>query len=79
MSGRFVHPEATPEEVCIGNVYKVDFAKIGWSTKRMGEKPYDSFGAPLRGGNMRPAFVQRSELEAAGAEIPNIGPIDHRW
>lgn len=76
---RFVHPEAVAGEVWLGNVYAVDFKFIGWTTKRLGSKPYDSYGAPLKGGNMRPVLVSRREIEEAGVAIPVVGPIDHRW
>jgi hypothetical protein len=76
---RLVHPEADPDEVWIGNVYKVDFPAIGWETKRLGIKPLDMSGERLKGGNMRPVFVKRREIEAAGVPIPEYGPVDHRW
>lgn len=77
---RIQHPEATAGEVFMGNLYAADFPAVGWSTKRMGKIPRDTLlGKPLKGGNMRPVFIQRAEVEAAGVEIPDIGPIDHRW
>lgn len=76
---RMVHPEATPTEVHIGNVYGCDFPKVGWITKRLGKVPMGSNGNPLKGGNMKPVFVERIEIENAGVPIPDTGPIDHRW
>lgn len=73
------HPEATADEECIGNIYRVDFRQVGWRTKRLGKVPYGQDGKRLKGGNMRPVFVQRSELDAAQTPIPDTGPIDHRW
>lgn len=75
-----LHPEALPGEICIGNIYGVDFRLIRWTTKRMGKVPYSSTtGEPLKGGQMRPVFVSRREIEDAGVAIPVFGPIDHRW
>lgn len=79
MSERLQHPEATANEVWIGNIYPGDFGHIGWQTKRLGKRPLDSFGAPLKGGGFRPVFVARTELLAANVDIPAIGPVDHRW
>ena len=79
MNGRFVHPEATADEIMIGNIYPCDFGRIGWKTKRLGKVPLDHSGKKLKGGNMRPVFVARAELLAANVDIPAIGPIDHRW
>jgi hypothetical protein len=76
---RFAHPEAEAGEVWLGNVFAVDFKFIGWTTKRLGSKPYDSYGALLKGGNMRPVLVSRQEVEDAGVAIPAVGPINHRW
>lgn len=79
-SDRLPHPEATGEEVCIGNILASDFGPIGWATKRLGRVSLNTFdGKPLKGGNMRPVFVSRKEIEAAGVAIPATGPIDHRW
>lgn len=76
---RAVHPEADPNEVHIGNVYGADFQMVGWKTKRLGIRAMGSDGEVLKGGNMKPVFVKRAELEAAGVEIPDEGPVDHRW
>ena len=77
---RLQHPEATPDEVCIGNIFASDFGPIGWATKRLGKVPRNTFdGSPLKGGNMRPVFVSRKEIEDAGVATPATGPIDHRW
>lgn len=76
---RFRHPEATPDETCIGNVYACDFPMIGWTTKRLGKVPYGSDGQRLKGGSMRPVLVKVAEIEAAGVPIPATGPVDHRW
>ncbi|MFW6173897.1 MAG: hypothetical protein ACOC5T_09145 [Elusimicrobiota bacterium] len=53
------------------NVFtKGDFAVVGWESKRMGEKAYDSNGDPVPGAN--PVFVQRSELEEAGFDPDQV-------
>jgi len=76
---RAAHPDALVGEVCIGNVYKVDFPAVGWATKRLGHTAVGTDGERVRGGNMRPVLVARAEIEAAGVAIPDEGPIDHRW
>ena len=78
--GRRQHPEATADEVHVGNIYAIDFAAIGWTTRRLGKIPRSSTtGEVVKGGPMRPVFAQRSEIEAAGVAIPVTGPVDHRW
>lgn len=78
--GRLLHPEATRDEVCIGNIFASDFSPIGWATKRLGRVSLNTFdGTPLKGGNMRPVFASRKEIEDVGVAIPATGPIDHRW
>ena len=79
MTDRFVHPEATADEILIGNIYACDFARVGWKTKRLGKVALDHSGKKLKGGNMRPVFAARSEVLLAFVDIPDIGPIDHRW
>jgi len=76
---RFRHPEAHDDEVWIGNVWKVDFPAIGWESKRLGSQTYDAHGKHLPRDVMKPVFVKREELEAAGVAIPAMGPVDHRW
>lgn len=74
------HPEASDDEVCIGNIWSCDFAAIGWQTKRLGKIPLSAEGERLRGGSMRPVLVSRAEIEAAGVVIPDDGRrVDHRW
>lgn len=76
---RAVHPEAMESEVHIGNVYGVDFRRIGWKSKRLGKMAMGSDGEKLKGGNMKPVFVGRAEIEAAGVPIPDAGAVDHQW
>lgn len=71
------HPEATDEEVCIGNMFAADFRRVGWTTKRLGRKAYEASGKVIP--NFRPVLVARAEIEAAGVPIPPTGPVDHRW
>lgn len=74
------HPEATSEEVFIGNLFPVDFRLVGWTTKRMGVNAFDRDGVPLsRQPRFRPVFVQRQELVDAGVAIADVGAIDHRY
>jgi hypothetical protein len=75
---RFQHPEAQPGEVWMANLWSVDFKHVGWTTKRLGRATFDSSGTPI-GGGMRPVFISRAEVVAAGVEIPIVGAIDHRW
>lgn len=78
---RAIHPEAKAGEVWIGNMWRADFAKVGWQTKRRGEVAYFSDGRAIPKSQVfAPCFVMRVEIEAAGVEIPNDNrPIDHRW
>lgn len=77
---RPTHPEATATEVLIGNMWRSDFPKVGWKTKRLGKTAYLTNGKPIpKSQAFAPVFVQRAEIEAAGVPIPDSGPIDHRW
>jgi hypothetical protein len=71
------HPEATEHEVLIGNMFRSDFPRVGWTNKRMGKHAYDSKGRLIA--NMRPVFVSRAELESSGIDISGPFPLDHRW
>ena len=73
------HPECKRGEVHIGNVYASDFGLVGWSSKRLGKVPRGADGIALKGGNMRPVFVQEREMRAAGCAIDGEGALDHRW
>lgn len=75
---RFSHPESQAGEIWLANVEPGDFDTIGWRTKRLGNKPYDSYGYPLKGGTKRPVMVQHSEAEAAYVAIPVLGAMDLR-
>lgn len=63
------HPELRPGEIHFGNETRAGFARIRWSTKRLGETAYGPDGTRI--GGIHPIFVQRSELENAsnGTEI----------
>lgn len=76
---RSIHPEAEPDEVRIGNMFKCDFRNVGWTTKRLGRVAYDTLTGEKLSGGFRPVFVRRAEIEAAGIPIPDVGPIDHMW
>ena len=76
---RAVHPEAGPDEIHIGNVFRCDFRRIGWATKRIGKQAMGSNGKMLSGTTQRPVFVKRAEIEREGVPIPDGGPVDHRW
>jgi hypothetical protein len=76
MTTRPQHPEAQADEVLIGNMLAPDFKTVSWLTKRMGIVAYETNGRRLA--NFRPEFVKRSEIEAAGVEIPSSGTIDAR-
>lgn len=74
------HPETLPGEVCIGNVYRSDFHRIGWKSRRLGTVHHDAEdGTRIKGSPQVPVFVLRLELEAAGVPIPHTGVIDHNW
>jgi hypothetical protein len=74
---RPLHPEAVGDEIFICNVWKCDFPAVGWNSKRLGSVAYSTAAAVLKA--LRPVFVQKSEIEAAGVDIPVRGAIDPRW
>lgn len=74
---RPVHPEQQPGEIFAGNVWTCDFTAVGWKTKRLGRLAYHADGRRMP--NVRPFFVGRAEIDAAGVSVPRNGPIDHRW
>jgi hypothetical protein len=73
------HPEIQPGECFVGNIWGSDFQNIGWQTKRLGITPLGIDGSNLRGGNLRPCFAQRAELEKAGITVNDTGINDHNW
>lgn len=75
---RFFHPEARPGEIWLANVEPDVFNSIGWQSKRLGIKSYDSFGFLLKGGTKRPVMVNQAEIEAAGVQIPTLGAMELR-
>ena len=58
-----IHPERLDGEVWMGNVTLDSYQKIGWASKRLGNKAYSRAGSIAS--NLRPVFVQASEIEAA--------------
>lgn len=79
---RAIHPEAADDEVWIGNMFRSDFAMVGWTTKRLGKTAYLANGKPIpKTQGFGPVFVKRAEIEAAGPlpDSPTPGTIDHRW
>jgi hypothetical protein len=77
---RTIHPEANPHETWIGNMFALDFKQVGWITKRLGRTAYLANGKPIpRSQGFRPVFVATNEIQATGIEIPEVGPVDHRW
>lgn len=76
---RVNHPEAKEDEVWIGNMFRSDFSRVGWNTRRLGETAYLTNGKQIpKSQGFGPVFVKRSEIEAAGVDIPAMGIIDHR-
>jgi hypothetical protein len=58
------HPEMEKGEMLLTNIAKNDpyeYKRIGWSTKRKGQKAYDIGGAVVP--FLEPVFVQRKEYE----------------
>lgn len=81
---RAAHPEAEAGEVWIGNMFRSDFAAVGWLSKRRGVVAYfmsgKNKGKPIpKAQRFCPVFVSRAEIEQAGVAIPDNGVIDHRW
>lgn len=76
---RFHHPAADDDEVLLGNMFAGDFPMVGWQTKRKVQPSYGTDGKRITTQGFVSVLVKRSEIEAAGVGIPDIGPIDHRW
>lgn len=79
---RAAHPEIHADEIWIGNIYRGDFVKIGWETKRLGTTAYLADGRPIpKSQGFGPVFVGRKEIEGARLlpPSPTPGTIDHRW
>ena len=72
------HPEASGDEILIGNMFACDFPKVGWRTKRKA-KSYQLDGRRITTAGFVSVLVSRAEIEAAGVVIPPDGPVDHRW
>lgn len=63
-------------------MWRSDFARVGWRTKRLGQTAYHANGKPIpKSQGFGPVFVQRAEIDAAGAlpPSPTPGTINHRW
>ena len=72
VSGPFkTHPEMQEGEVFWSNIHSVaNLEAVGWTTKRLGEVAYDSYGKEIKG--MRPVFIQRTELSEAGVNPDKV-------
>ncbi len=55
--------------------FKSDWEVFGWETKRLGNTAYDKDGNVIE--EMRPVFVKRSEMEAAGIDLNRQTPYTH--
>ncbi len=62
-----LHPEQQPDELYLGNIPPEDLWKSYWKTSRLGSNPLRSDGTPYTGGDLKPWFIKRSEVEAAVA------------
>ena len=58
------HPELREGEVWIGNIKDEAFKSSCWRTKRQGDRAYNIHGDLIKNGNLRPMFVQKSEMDA---------------
>jgi hypothetical protein len=58
------HPEQRDGEVLLCNSTPADLARCGWFSKRLGMQAFDDGGQAI-GGELRPLFVARAELERA--------------
>jgi len=72
------HPEATGDEVLIGNMFSCDFLAVGWRTKRTA-KSFQLDGKRITTRGFVSVLVSRAEIEAAGVAIPPDGVVDNRW
>ena len=66
------HPEMGEHEILLTNTIDVDnTCWVTWKTKRFGNVAYDVNGNVAEG--LRPVFVERQEIEAAGINPDMIG------
>lgn len=72
------HPEATGDEVLVGNMFASDFRNVGWRTKRKA-KAYQIDGKQITTTGFVSVLVSRAEIEGTGVSIPTTGAVDHRW
>lgn len=69
------HPEQTPEEIYLGNALQHEVLKSSWRSTRLGNTPLMADGSPCIFSDVKPWFIQRSEVEAAiAAERINDKP-----
>jgi len=59
------HPEQLPGEIYLGNIVPSNLVGSAWKTKRLGNQPFKADGTPYEGGNLKPWFIQRSEVQEA--------------
>lgn len=64
-----LHPETRDGEALIGYLNFEIFEKCRWRTKRRGEQALGPGGVPVNVGDVKPIFVQRSELREAGFDV----------
>ena len=60
---KLTHPECLPTEIYMGNTSVYDVAKTSWKSSRLGKQPIGANG-PLPYVDLRPWFIQRSEVQA---------------
>lgn len=65
------HPEMGEHEILLTNTPDGNGHWIGWKTKRLGDVAYDIDGNVVDG--LRPVFVERQEIKAAGENPDMIG------
>ena len=67
------HPEIKEGEVYLGNSNVLDFHNFRWKSKRLGNVAYSHINGKLnllqRAPELRPVFVQRSEIEQADSLV----------
>ena len=58
------HPEQDIDEIYLGNTRSKDVWKSSWRTSRIGDNPLKADGTPYTCDDLKPWFVQRSEVQA---------------
>lgn len=65
----FIHPEQKSNELFFTNCNIIQFNKINYKSKRMGQIAYDGEGRQLDSANWFPVFVEENELKSSKVSL----------